>query len=348
MILRYSNMKMIVCTFILLLLLSWAGDFTYAVDNESIVGQKITELSSKILTSLKPLLDDTHEIRIAIIELENLSDRARDNNIGKIVSEMLTTTMVQSKFFQVIEREQLSNVLKELKLNQTGLVDANSAKMVGQILAADSILCGSVSEVGEFFDINIRLIDVEKASIITAAVVEIKQDDFLINMSKEKATAKTKEKIQINLDTLNAAIHSYSALHSGAQSDFRVVFPKKLDDLVPDYLNRIPEPIKGTWVYDSKTGSVYNSTYPNMTPSVTHLNIKPYLDRHKRLRIMSGLRTIKVALQMYYAENETERPQQLTDLVPYYLPKLPDALDGNWEYNPRNGDVWHSQYKPDK
>jgi curli biogenesis system outer membrane secretion channel CsgG len=114
---------------------------------------------------------------------------------------MLTTNIVQSRLFEVIEREQLSNVLKELKLNQTGLVDANSAKEVGQILAADSILCGSVSEIGDFFDINVRLIDVETASIITAAVVEIKQEDFLADMSQKITTAKAKEKIQANLDT---------------------------------------------------------------------------------------------------------------------------------------------------
>ncbi|MBT8406739.1 MAG: CsgG/HfaB family protein [Deltaproteobacteria bacterium] len=316
-----------------------------AADDENIAGNKITELTSKILVPLKSSLHKKTKIKIAIIEFENLSDRVRENNLGRIVSEMLTTNIVQSRLVEVIEREQLSNVLKELKLNQTGLVDANSAKKVGQILAADSILCGSVSEIGEFFDVNVRLIDVETASIMAAALVEIKQEDFLADMSQKITTAKAKAKIQANLDTLSMAIYSYSGLHSGAQSHFKVVFPKRLNDLVPEYLDRIPDSLGGTWVYDPKTGTVYNSSHPKMIPTVTHLNIKPYLDKHKEVTIMSGLRTLSMALQMYRANDPYGKPKKLTDLVPYYLPKLPDPVDGTWEYNPDSGEVWHGKYK---
>ena len=339
--------KILFFIFNLLVLLTCTRGLAGAADKESIVSLKLKELSSKIILSVETSLDKKDRFTIAIIELENLGKRARDNEIGQIVSEMITTNIVQSGNFDVVEREQLSKVLRELKLNQIGLVDANSAKMVGKMLAADSILCGSVYEVGQFFDINIRLLDVEKATIISAAVIEIKQDDFLDNMPMVRDGLKISEKIQASLDGLDIAIYSYSGLHSGVQSNFNVVFPKTLKELVPDYLDRIPDPIEGSWVYDSKTGRVYNSAYPAMTPSAVHIKKKPFLDAHKKLTLSSGLKNIKIALQMYY-QDHLEWPKQLDDLAPYFFAKLPDPVDGEWVYNPDSGEVWHSEYKVDE
>lgn len=337
--------KMLSFIFNLLVLLTCTRGLAGAEDKESIVFLKLKELSSKIMLSVETSLAQKNRFTIAIIELENLGKRARDNEIGQIVSEMITTNVVQSGNFDVVEREQLSKVLKELKLNQIGLVDANSAKMVGKMLAADTILCGSVSEVGRFFDINIRLIDVEKATIISAAVIEIKQDDFLDSMPMVKDVLTIGEKIQTSLDVLDTAIYSYSGLHSGVQSNFNVVFPKTLAELVPDYLDRIPDPpTEGSWVYDSKTGRVYHSAYPTMTPTVVHIKKKPFLDAYKKLTLRSGLKNIKIALKIYY-QDYLEWPKQLDDLVPYFFPKLPDPIDGEWVYNPDNGEVWHSKYK---
>jgi TolB-like protein len=321
---------------------------TRAISNagkeESIVSLRLKELSSQVISLVESSLAEKDRFTIAIIELENVGKRARDSELGKIVSEMLTTNIVQSGNFNVVEREQLSKVLKELKLNQIGLVDANSAKTVGKMLAADSILCGSVSEVGQFFDINVRLIDVEKATIISAAVIEIKQSDFLNNIPMVRDELKIKEKIQASLDLLDTAIYSYSALHSGVQSNFTVVFPKTLKELVPDYLDRIPDPMEGSWVYDSKTGRVYHSSYPTMAPMAVHINKKPFLDAHKKHTVMAGLKNIKIALQIYYQDN-FKWPRQLDDLVPYFFAKLPDPVDGKWLYDPDNGEIRHSKYK---
>ena len=326
--------KILFFIFNLLVLLTCTRGLAGAADKESIVSLKLKETS----------LDKKDRFTIAIIELENLGKRARDNEIGQIVSEMITTNIVQSGNFDVVEREQLSKVLRELKLNQIGLVDANSAKMVGKMLAADSILCGSVAEVGQFFDINIRLLDVEKATIISAAVIEIKQDDFLDNMPMVRDGLKISEKIQASLDGLDIAIYSYSGLHSGVQSNFNVVFPKTLGGLVPDYLDRIPDPMEGSWVYNPKTGRVYHSSYPKMAPTAAHINKKPFLDAYKKHTIMSGLKNIKMALQIYYQE-KLQWPKKLDNLVPYFFAKLPDPVDGEWLYNPDNGEIRHSKHK---
>lgn len=335
---EFPMRRIILFAFVLILLSNPA----YGKNKGSIVSRKIRQVSSKIVASFKARLVKKEKIKIAIIELENLSDRARKNNIGRIVSEMLTTNLAQVKVFNVIERQQLSKVLEELKLNQTGVVDSMSAKRLGKLLAADAILCGSVSEVGKFFDINIRLIDVEKATILTAAVVEIKQADFLVNMGGIIKTTNIRQKIQNGLDSLDTAIRHYS----GVKTRYKVVWPKKLSDLVPEYLDRIPDPVKGYWVYEPKTGKVHNSAYPEINPTIVHPKLKPLLDRAKKAVIMAGVRSIRTALMMYFAE-KGRYPRKLSSLVPNYLSRLPNAMDGSWEYDSRTGKVWHSKYKLD-
>ena len=200
--------KMLIFTLSLFILLTWTAVISNAGGEKSIVSLKLKELSSQVISLVEGSSGEKDRFTIAIIELENVGKRARDNELGKIVSEMLTTNIVQLGNFNIVEREQLSKVLKELKLNQIGLVDTNSAKMVGKMLAADSILCGSVSEVGQFFDINVRLIDVEKATVISAAVIEIKQGDFLNNMPMVRDELKVRERIQAALDLLDPSIGS--------------------------------------------------------------------------------------------------------------------------------------------
>ena len=336
-----SGKKMLIFILGLFFLLLWTAAISNAGGERSIVSLKLKELSSQVISLVQSSSAEKDRFTIAIIELENVGKRARDNELGKIVSETLTTNIVQSGNFDVVEREQLSKVLKELKLNQIGLVDAESAKVVGKMVAADTILCGSVSEVGQFFDINVRLLDVEKATIISAAVIEIKQGDFLDDMPMVRDEFKVRERIQASLDLLDTAIHSYSGIHSGVQSNFNVVFPRTLEELVPDYLDRIPEPMEGSWVYDPKTGRVYHSSYPAMAPTAVHINKKPFLEAYKKHKIMLGLKNIKMAVQMYYQEN-LQWPQKLDNLVPYFFAKLPDPVDGEWLYNPDNGEIRHT------
>ena len=51
----------------------------------------------------------------------------------------ITTALVNSSQFNVVERMKLKSVLEELKLNQAGLIDSKSAQRIGRLLGADSV-----------------------------------------------------------------------------------------------------------------------------------------------------------------------------------------------------------------
>lgn len=108
------------------------------------------------------------KIKVAVIEFQSLNEEAQKDNLGKIVSEILTTSFVNSESFKIIEREQLQKVTKEFELGQTGIIDTSSAKQIGKILGADAIVTGSVIKMGRTLRLDARIIDVASGIILTA------------------------------------------------------------------------------------------------------------------------------------------------------------------------------------
>lgn len=70
------------------------------------------------------------------------------HNIGSGLSDMLVTSLVESKKFIVIERAELENIMKEQGLGMSGAVTPQSAAKVGQLLGVELMITGSVSEFG--------------------------------------------------------------------------------------------------------------------------------------------------------------------------------------------------------
>lgn len=85
--------------------------------------------------------------RIAVTSFENKVTGVYGNwKLGDSFSEMLTTELVKSGRFVVIERQALKDVLGEQELGQSGAVKKETAAKVGQVLGAQIIVRGVVSE----------------------------------------------------------------------------------------------------------------------------------------------------------------------------------------------------------
>jgi len=128
-------------------------------------------------------------VKIGIIEFQSLNEEAKKDNLGKIVSEMLTTSFVNSEAFKIIEREQLQKVVREFQLSQSGIIDTSYAKQIGKIAGADAIVTGSVTKIGNDLRLDARIIDVESGIILTAEKTEGKVDLRSIGMMADRIVA---------------------------------------------------------------------------------------------------------------------------------------------------------------
>lgn len=99
--------------------------------------------------SLKPRSAKPFEMRkkIAVIDFEDKSAYG-PGRLGRPAADVLMTFLYDSGQFRMIERQQVSKVLDELKFQQSGAVDAATAQKVGQILGVDMIVYGAVTNFG--------------------------------------------------------------------------------------------------------------------------------------------------------------------------------------------------------
>jgi tetratricopeptide (TPR) repeat protein len=108
--------------------------------------------------------------KIAILEFEPVTAKARNSEKGRLVSEMLTTAAVNSGRFEVVERRIISRLLEELEFGERGLTYTSAALKVGAMAGAAAILSGSVAEEDGKARLDARYIDVESGRILWAGV----------------------------------------------------------------------------------------------------------------------------------------------------------------------------------
>jgi curli biogenesis system outer membrane secretion channel CsgG len=98
---------------------------------------------------------DSHaqgKIRIAVTAFENKVKTPwwdRSWKIGDGLAEMLTTELSKTGQFIVVERQALGDIVKEQELGMSGLVRQETAAQTGQVLGAQIIVRGAVTEFEE-------------------------------------------------------------------------------------------------------------------------------------------------------------------------------------------------------
>ncbi len=98
-------------------------------------------LSSDVFAQANP--------RIAVTAFENKVKSPwwdRSWQIGEGLAEMLTSELVKTGRFIVVERQAVGDIVKEQELGQTGLVRRESAAPTGQMLGAQIVVRGAITE----------------------------------------------------------------------------------------------------------------------------------------------------------------------------------------------------------
>ena len=107
---------------------------------------------------------------IAIKDFEVVVGSSRD--AAKYVQEDVTSLLVDSGQFSVVERAKLGTLLEEIQLGQTGAIDPATAQKAGKLLGAEIILTGTLAAAGEQWNVNLRLVNTE-TGLITAAIHQL-------------------------------------------------------------------------------------------------------------------------------------------------------------------------------
>lgn len=192
---------------------------------------------------------------MAVLPFENnsVTDPDRYSPLSKGLSAMLITDLKNSSTsLQLIERDKIQALLKEIALGQSGSVDQSTAVRAGKILGAQSIVFGSFMVLGNQVRMDVRIIKVETSEVIMAESI-VGDSGGLINLAMDLA-GKIARSMKVGFKPpqvksegdINAALYfskGLDALDKGDKKEARRLFSKAVE-LDPAYKAQVDN-VKG-------------------------------------------------------------------------------------------------------
>ncbi len=124
------------------------------------------------------------KMRLAIMDLAALNT---PEVLAQSVSELLRTEIFKTKIFDIVERAQMKEILKEQEFQMTGCTDTECAVEIGKLLSVKKMVVGSLNKLGEMYVLNARVIDVETSKVDYADNVPCGSEKELFDAAKEFA-----------------------------------------------------------------------------------------------------------------------------------------------------------------
>lgn len=138
------------------------NEFLIAAADEH--GNKITT-TIKVTRKIQNIKQIGARMSMAILPFEQKGDGSR---LADIIHDQLLDSFMEQARFKIVERKKIESILRELKLSSTELVDPDQAAKLGKIVAAQSMLAGTIILSPDSVEIIARLIDTETATILAS------------------------------------------------------------------------------------------------------------------------------------------------------------------------------------
>jgi len=135
------------------------------VGNTGELDQRLDQLAQAIGSHLQ------RGDRLAITDFPDLHGKSSD--LGKHISEELTTRLLNQGQAHIIERGKMQQVMKEQKLGAAEGVDDETAARLGKLLGAGIIVVGTISDLGTEVKVNARLLDTTSGEGLGASSITL-------------------------------------------------------------------------------------------------------------------------------------------------------------------------------
>jgi len=107
---------------------------------------------------------------IAVVDFEVI--KGHEKEAGRVSLEELTSALIDSGQFVVLEREKLKSIMNEIELSLSGMAKETRDKVAGQLFIADLILAGTLAEMGDEWNINLRVVNVRTSQAVAAITMK--------------------------------------------------------------------------------------------------------------------------------------------------------------------------------
>ena len=123
-----------------------------------------------ILCLWSSLFSQDDKLSISILDFKG--DGVNDQ-ILKFCYQKLETNLIESNRFIVIAKDKRDEILKEWEWQGSGACDEECVVQIGDMLGAKYLMVGDILGFGELYQINIKIVDITKGSVVEKVTKEI-------------------------------------------------------------------------------------------------------------------------------------------------------------------------------
>ncbi len=139
-----------------------AGTNTFLVEAQDSAGNR-TVSTFEVIRRIPQAFQLEERLKVSVFPFDRGDSPSAH---GSIFQDYLISALVEQQRFRIVERNLLESILQELQLSRAGIVDRKTALKVGQLVAAQSIIAGSIVETRNGIEIVSRMIDTETSEIL--------------------------------------------------------------------------------------------------------------------------------------------------------------------------------------
>ncbi|MEO5818797.1 MAG: FlgO family outer membrane protein [Gemmatimonadaceae bacterium] len=115
---------------------------------------------------------------VAVLYFDNHTGKPDYDPLGKGIAAMMISDLGSVEEIQLVERERMQDVVKEMETQHTKFYDSSTAVKVGRLAGAEYIVVGAFAALQPKMRIDTRVVRVETGEIVKTAQVTGDEDKF--------------------------------------------------------------------------------------------------------------------------------------------------------------------------
>jgi hypothetical protein len=132
------------------------------------IGAAAAKMSSELIR--------TKRHTVAVVDFTDLHGNVTE--LGRFLAERVSVSLAseigsQGGNVAIIDRTHLKAILQEHKLAASGIIDTQTARQVGRIAGADTLITGTLTPFGDTVNLTVKALNAETAILVTSASADI-------------------------------------------------------------------------------------------------------------------------------------------------------------------------------
>jgi TolB-like protein len=249
-------------------------------------------------------LDNLKIKKIAVLDFTNLDGSI--DNLGRYVSEQLTSALIREGRFELVPRSQLDVLLRKHELSVADVLTASDKlKPLGKSNSLGALITGSIIELRSAVDLNAAVADAKSGNKLPIAPVALVKDQNVLDLLGKKGGTNH------NLSGKWKGFFSYPSLEKERGQRFQSVMP----------------PVKFEVSIESEGSSFSGKISEPQTFG------SPTADRMLHAEILDGI-IMETGEVMFIKKYDGSGGQEHEVLYEGYLQRQ-DIIEGKWFMRPR-------------